>query len=87
MILGFAKRSGSVTGVVSCSGEISRNGPIDIGELWIWWSVSSSELDSARCFPLEDPVSDSESSASLAALDGGSESLSCSWMSGLGSPR
>ena len=53
--------------------------------------VSSSELDSAHCFPffVKDSASDLESdlSASFSDLDGGSESPLYLWMSALGSPK
>ena len=89
VILGLAKHNGSVIGVVSRSGEISCNGSIVTGEFQMCMFVSFSELDSAHCFPLEGSPSDSDpdSSASLAALDRGSASLSYLWISGLGSPR
>jgi len=90
-ILGLSLDNGLVVGTVSCSGETSHNGWIIIGEWWICWLISSSELDSAHCFPLSLMGSasgaESDPSASLSDLDGGSVSLSWSWMSSLGSPR
>jgi len=69
-----------VGGLVSRSGEISRNGWTVIGEWWICWLVSSSELDPACCFPLflVGSASDAESdlSVSVSGLDGGSLSPS-----------
>ena len=79
-ILGPSWHSRLVTGLVSHNGEISHSGWIVIGEWWICLFVSSSEFDSACCFPLsiKDLVSDAESdlSASFSDFDRGLVSLS-----------
>jgi len=78
-------------GAVSRSGETSCTDWTTIGEWRICWLVSSSELDSARCFPLtlSDSASDTKSVSlsSFPDLDGGSLSPSWLWTSSLSSPR
>src|SRR6266850_2777027 len=90
-ILDLSLGNGLVVGTVSRSGETSRNGWTAIGEWQICWSISSSELDSACCFPLSLMGSASDAGSDLSALfsdlDGGSVSLSWMWTSSLGSPR
>jgi len=51
-ILSLLLDSRLVAGTVSRNGETSHSGWIVIGEWRICWLVSSSELDSACCFPL-----------------------------------
>ena len=78
-------------GMVSRNGETSRNGWTKIGEWRICWLVLSSELDSARCFPLSllGSASDAESDwlSLFPDLDRGLLSPSWSWTSSLISPR
>src|SRR6267142_2902101 len=90
-ILGLSLGSKLGSGAVPRNGETSRNGWTAIGEWQICWLVSSSELDSARCFslPLLDSASDAESDSisSFPDLDGGSLSPSWLWMLSLRSLR
>jgi len=80
VISGLIGGSKLVGGLVFCSGETLHRDWILTGELWICQSDLSSELDSARCFPLSvmGLVSSSEfgSSASFSDFDGGSLSPS-----------
>jgi len=81
VILGLSLGNSLGIETVSCNGETLRNVWTAIGEWRICRLVSSSELDSARCFPLSlsGSASDMESDplSSFPDLDGGS--LSPSW--------